>query len=111
MYEMSLDEKSILEEIKSRLQNVYNPKLIYLFGSYAWGTPEQHSDIDIAVIVEESDEKSYKRVQVGLKELWSIEKPIDLLVYTINEFKEKSGHPSTLQYKIEQKGVKLYEAL
>lgn len=111
MFEMNSYEKSMIEDIKLRLKNVYNPKLIYLFGSYAWGTPNQNSDIDIAVVVENSNEKSYKRVQIGLRELWSIKKPIDLIVYTTSEFREKVVHPSTLQYKIEHKGVKLYEAI
>ena len=107
---MTLSEKNLLEDIKSRLKIIYDPKQIYLFGSYAWGHPNEKSDIDIAVIVEQSVEKSYKRVHVGLKELWSIKKPIDLLVYTVNEFQVKKDHPSTLQYKIVSKGIKLYEA-
>lgn len=57
MYEMNLAEKSMIEEIKTRLKNIYDPKLIYLFGSYAWGSPDQNSDMDIAVVVENSNEK------------------------------------------------------
>ncbi len=111
MTEMSLIDKDILYEIAERLKKVYHPKRIYLFGSYAWGAPTKESDMDIAVIIEQSNEKSYKRVQAGLRELWSIPKPIDLLVYTEEEFNEKSSHPSTLQYQIKNKGKNLYEAV
>jgi len=103
-------KETILEEIKSRLSNLYHPKIIYIFGSFAWGTPNASSDLDIAVIIEASDEKPYKRIQRGVGVLWDINQSIDLLVYTKNEFYSRALHPSTLQHKIENKGIKIYEA-
>ncbi len=29
----------LIEIVKSRLIGTYNPKVIYLFGSFAWGNP------------------------------------------------------------------------
>jgi predicted nucleotidyltransferase len=110
MTEMNIAEKNILEEIISRLRILYHPKTIYLFGSYAWGNPHKESDFDIAVIIGSSDEKPYKRIQRGIKELWDIKKSIDLLVYTEKEFHLRAVHPSTLQHRIEEKGIKIYEA-
>ncbi|HBM16824.1 MAG TPA: DNA polymerase III subunit beta [Lentisphaeria bacterium] len=78
-----------LQEIKNRLISVYKPETIYLFGSYAWGNPDKNSDVDLAVIVEKSNEKSYRRTQSGALALWDIKLPIDLLVYTRDEFNEK----------------------
>ena len=100
----------IIEEIKNRLVGLYHPAIIYLFGSYAWGKPGKDSDLDIAVIVKESEEKPYRRVQKGSLALWDIKIPIDLLVFTIAEFKEKAQYRSTLQYQINQKGKIIYEA-
>ncbi len=31
--------------------------MIYLFGSYAWGNPDDESDLDLLVIMKASDEK------------------------------------------------------
>lgn len=99
-----------LEEVKNRLLKVYNPEAIYLFGSFAWGTPGENSDLDIAVILDQSIDKPYKRVQQGLTELWNIKQAIDLLIYTSVEFYDRATHPSTLQHKILKNGIKIYEA-
>ena len=98
-----------LQEIKNRLISVYKPETIYLFGSYAWGNPDRNSDVDLAVIVKESPEKSYLRTQKGSLALWDIKLPIDLLVYTHDEFMEKLKYRSTLQYKIKKDGRVIYE--
>jgi predicted nucleotidyltransferase len=37
-----------------RLREALSPIAIYFFGSYAYGTPAPHSDIDLLVIVEDS---------------------------------------------------------
>ena len=50
--------KEVLEEVKNRLVQAYNPVAIYLFGSYAWGVPTEDSDLDLLVVVDESEEKS-----------------------------------------------------
>ncbi|MFA7230192.1 MAG: nucleotidyltransferase domain-containing protein [Victivallaceae bacterium] len=110
MFEINTVNEKVFEEIKKRLVDVYHPTLIYIFGSHAWGTPDAVSDIDIAVIVEESNESAYLRPQKGTLSLWDIKYPIDLLVFTSSEFYSKANHPSTLQNKILKQGYKLYEA-
>ncbi len=72
-------------------------------------TPDNDSDLDIAVIISKSNEKTYKRVQIGTLALLDIKKPIHLLVYTASEFNENINHSSTLQNKMLYKGVSLYE--
>jgi hypothetical protein len=36
--------QTVIEEVKRRLIEVYDPAKIYLFGSYAWGVPHEESD-------------------------------------------------------------------
>ncbi len=55
--------------IKDKLIEAYLPKKIYLFGSYAWGEPNEDSDLDLIIVVEESNEKFYKRPRIGYKAL------------------------------------------
>jgi predicted nucleotidyltransferase len=99
-----------LKEITSRLIKIYKPEEIYLFGSYAWGTPGKNSDIDLFIIVEKSDLDRAERIRVGLRALLDLNIPVDILVYTKDEVEEKKNHPSTLTHKILTRGVKLYEA-
>jgi len=46
--------KPIIEEFKTRLRELYGKKLnnIILYGSWARGDAKEHSDIDIAVLLE-----------------------------------------------------------
>lgn len=102
-------QRDIIKTIKERLVNAYNPSVIYLFGSYAWGTPDEQSDFDLLVVVEKSDEKRYKRALKGINALTGLRIAKDILVYTITEFERLSDDVSTLCYKIKKEGIKLYE--
>ncbi|MCH8913691.1 MAG: nucleotidyltransferase domain-containing protein [Planctomycetes bacterium] len=35
-----------------RLRDALSPVAIYFFGSYLYGTPSRHSDIDLLVVIE-----------------------------------------------------------
>jgi len=70
----------IVDEIAHRFVTVYNPRSIYLFGSYAWGDPKSDSDLDFLVIVESSDDSYSRRVLAGIRALKGIVFPVDLLV-------------------------------
>jgi len=101
--------KEILEDIKNRLVKAYNPVAIYLFGSYAWGTPNEESDLDLLVVVETSNEKSYERPITGYRALRGLELIAkDLIVQTKEEFERRSREITTLEYKIKKDGELLY---
>lgn len=101
--------KDVLEDIKKRLIIAYNPVAIYLFGSYAWGTPDEESDLDLLIIVDKSEEKSFRRPLVGYKALRGLELiSKDLIIETKEEFEQRSREVSTLEYKIKKCGELLY---
>ncbi len=101
---------ALIGAVKDRLIEAYKPKIIYLFGSLAWGDPDEQSDIDLLIVVKSSDEKSYKRSLRGIESLSGMKIAKDIIVYTEAEFEELSSDVSTLCYKISQEGIKLYEA-
>ena len=100
--------KEKIEEVKKRLVEVYNPLAIYIFGSYAWGNPTEDSDLDLLVVVDSSDEKSYKRPVKGHHVLFGLEISKDIIVYTRDEFEKSSNDITTLCYKIKNEGEKVY---
>lgn len=100
--------ETTIEEIKNRLIKVYDPLTIYLFGSYAWGMPDEDSDLDFLVIVEQSDQKRHKRGKSGYLALWGLDVSKDILVYTKQEFEEKVSDPSSFIQKIVKQGKLLY---
>ncbi len=101
----------IIETVKDRLIKAYNPRALYLFGSFAWGKPDDQSDLDLLVVVDKSDEKPYKRPIRGIEALFGLGIANDLIVFTKDEFDRLASDVSTLCYKIKQEGVKLYEAI
>jgi predicted nucleotidyltransferase len=101
-------DKSTLEEVKRRLIEAYNPVAIYVFGSYAWGTPTEESDLDLLVVIDESDEKSYKRPVVGYRALRGLDISKDLIVKTKDEFENSASNITTLVYKIKKSGKLIY---
>ena len=46
------DALNIARKFASAIRSIYNPKQIFLFGSYVKGTNREESDIDIAVILD-----------------------------------------------------------
>lgn len=102
-------EESI-DIIKDRLVSAYRPVAIYIFGSRAWGSPSRESDIDIAIIINKSEEKFYKRPILAYHALKGLMISKDILVFTSDEFNELSSEPASLCHMIKEKGIKLYEA-
>jgi predicted nucleotidyltransferase len=100
--------KETIDEVKNRLVKTYNPVAIYLFGSYAWGTPTEDSDLDLLIVVDTSDERAIKRSLHGYKALWGLEIAKDILVYTSDEFKTSSQKEASLPHKIKHYGKVIY---
>ncbi|KKQ11333.1 MAG: Nucleotidyltransferase domain protein [candidate division TM6 bacterium GW2011_GWF2_36_6] len=100
--------KETIEEVKNRLVKTYDPIAIYLFGSYAWGSPSEDSDLDLLIIVDKSDEKSFDRPRPGQRALFGLGISKDLIVYTKDEFDEYSRNVTTLCHKIKNDGKVLY---
>lgn len=100
--------QDVIREMVDRLVDVYNPLEIYLFGSYAWGNPDAESDVDFLIVVENSDQKRYKRPLIGYEVLHDMHVPNDLMVYTKEEFDERAHNVTTLVYKIKTEGQQIY---
>lgn len=100
--------KEMLEEVKNRLIRTYDPVSIYLFGSYAWGSPTEDSDLDLLIVVEKSKEKPYERPVIGHRALRGLGISKDIIVYTKKEFDSKTGDVTTLGYKVKKNGKVLY---
>ena len=107
-----LISKSKIETAVSKLVEAYKPATeeIYLFGSYAWGSPDQNSDLDFLVIVSDSDIKPYKRPVKGIRALRGMKIPKDIIVYTQEEFEKLKQDKGSFCYKIIKEGEKVYEA-
>jgi predicted nucleotidyltransferase len=102
--------QEIVDKVKERLIKLYNPVEIYLFGSYAWGKPDEESDLDLLIIVESCDPKDrYTAMAAGHKALLDLRNlGKDILILTKKEFDELSHDHTRMFYRIKHKGKKIY---
>jgi len=79
---MKTIDPTLLKEITQRLAAEFQPEQIILFGSHAWGTPTEDSDIDLMVIVPESELSPVQRAIRAHRSLSGLNISKDILVKT-----------------------------
>ena len=100
---MKEDLQAELKEITHRLVEELKPEKIILFGSYAWGTPNEDSDLDLLVIISQSDESPTRRATKAYRCLRGLPMPKDILVYTREEVeKSRKVHASLISQVLEE---------
>ncbi len=98
-----------IEVLKNTLKKKFAVKQILVFGSHAYGVPDEESDIDLCVITNLDDRRKIDIIREIRRELIDlISNPLDILVYSEKEFKERAGLSSTLEHKILTNGIKVY---
>jgi len=106
--QQQLDEK--LDQIVACVRTVLEPSAIYLFGSYAYGTPCSGSDIDLLVVVEDSSLRAHARDALAYRAVGAIGVSKDIQVYTRQEFEERAALPISFERTIKEKGRLIYAA-
>lgn len=102
-------DDAILQEMTGRLVAEFDPEQIILFGSHAWGVPTEDSDIDLYVVVPESDERPFARMRRALACLEGLRVPKDVLVRTRRETEKYRWVHASLESQVLEKGRVLYE--
>ena len=100
-----------IQEATKRLVEAYDPVAIYLFGSYAWGEPNEDSDLDLMVILSDSSEVVFSTHKKGKLALRDLKIDNDLIVANKHYFDKTASKSSTLEYKIKNEGKRLYGTL
>ena len=96
----------IKDEIVKALAPI-NPEKIILFGSFAYGTPNKDSDLDICVIKKDYKNKWQDKLKIR-KLLNNIKIPIDILNPKIDEYEFYSKEINSVYYDIETQGEVLW---
>ena len=76
--------EEILTEIVRRIVTALHPEKVVLFGSYAYGTPSDHSDVDLLVMLE-TDARAADRYLAVSRLIRSRPFPLDIVVKTPDE--------------------------
>ncbi len=82
MFKKNVDKK--INKMVREIVKEYQPEKIILFGSYAWGKPNEDSDVDL-FILKNTDKPRLERERELRKSLFSSDFPLDIIVYTPKE--------------------------
>ena len=98
--------RTAIRRFARRLGERFDPERIILFGSYAYGTPDADSDVDLLVIMPASSE-----VNQAIRMTLAFEPPfpLDLIVRTPAKIKRRLAEGSRFLEEIVQRGIVVYE--
>jgi predicted nucleotidyltransferase len=105
---MSNVPPELLKGVVDRLVQGLHPDRIYLFGSHARGQAREDSDIDLLVVVSDSDLPRHRREALSYDLLWGLKTPVDVIVLTQAEFQQASRVKTSLVSTVRAEGEMLY---
>ena len=103
------DLKQNLDEISRIIAQTVPVESIYLFGSYAYGTPNINSDLDLYLVFkDELPMRELDAINAFRKAIRPAKKgPVDIIGSKNNYFQNHKIY-ATLERKIAREGIKLY---
>lgn len=109
-------ENKYIQQLKTNLSKI-DPYLVLLFGSYAYGTPDLDSDLDVFVVLnDQSMPVTFKEKQELYLKVSSLTRPvakqipIDLMVFTLPMFEQFKLANTNFSEEILTKGIVIYES-
>lgn len=102
-------DKEIIEEIVRRIVPVASPTRIILFGSHARGDADEDSDVDLLVVVEETDSRRELAIKV-MEALGDLTIPTDIIVTTDDIIDRYSKVPGVIYEVATSEGKVVYAA-
>jgi predicted nucleotidyltransferase len=97
-----------IDDLAARIVSSYKPEKIILFGSYAYGTPSEDSDLDLLVVLPFKGRSIYKSMEI--LETVHPTLPIDLIVRTPEQLATRLALHDFFLQEVVLKGKVLYEA-
>lgn len=101
-------EQNRIVELAERIARDYHPERIVLFGSHAYGTPTEDSDVDLLVVLPFEGSHAQKAVEMRRRIRASF--PLDLLARTPEQVRWRVQQGDFFLREILEKGKVLYES-
>lgn len=89
----------------------FHPEQVILFGSYAYGNPDENSDVDLLVIGDCPESPLKRRIEIR-DAWWKMPRkehllPFDLVVTTPKTHKDRQEHSAGFYTTVLEKGLRL----
>ena len=105
---LQMISEETIKEAARRLVDKFHPKRIILFGSYARGTANVHSDVDLLVICPIKKGRNKLAFEMDM-ELWGLEMARDIIILTPDEFERDKYIPGTIARPAWKEGKVMYD--
>ena len=102
---VSLEE---IQRVCDEIVEKFHPEKIILFGSYASGTQNEHSDVDILIVMEH--ERSPMASAINILRAVKPRFGTDLIVHSPQEFAERLSMGDYFLRSVQKTGKVLYES-
>jgi predicted nucleotidyltransferase len=95
-----------IQRFARRIAERFDQDKIILFGSFAYGTPHQDSDVDLLVVM-----PAYNEINQSIRITLAFERefPLDLIVRTPGRLRRQLARGDSFLEEITSKGLVLYE--
>ena len=107
--DFSPEVQAELDKLTGLIVNAVPVDRIYLFGSYADGTPRKDSDLDLYVVLK--DEVQMRALDAGLQIRLAIARkksmPVDIIAKKKEDFESRLDD-ITLERKVNRDGIRIY---
>jgi predicted nucleotidyltransferase len=97
-----------IQKIAAQIVTHFCPQKVILFGSYAYGSPTEDSDVDLLVIMETEEQPLYTAAHIAAAVDHPF--PLDIVVYTPSKFEASLNRRGVFATEVLRKGVILHEA-
>lgn len=101
--------REMIQDIVQRIAVGYSPQKVILFGSYAYGEPDEDSDIDLLVI-KDTEKRPIERWMEVKRLLRDRNRSVSVspLVYTVREIEDRLAIKDLFIKEVLEKGEVLY---
>jgi len=103
-----MNNKEDINKLVKKISQTLKVEKIILFGSYAYGNPNEDSDIDLCIITNVNKRKLELKWKIRRALIPVCTHPLDILVYTEKDFKERAEFHFTMEHEILNEGITLY---
>lgn len=98
-----------IQQMANQIVAAFKPERIILFGSYARGTADEHSDVDLLVLLKEAPPPGRRGAPIRRMLARDFHFPIDVVVRTVQGFAAWQNVPGSLAREVSREGRVLYE--
>lgn len=106
---MTEETKKELSELTELICKAVDLNSLYLFGSFAYGTPGADSDFDLYMVIPDDSIRPLDAMtKAGLAIARTQKRPIDLLAGRKKDFEMRRDSIGFIEKEVFEKGIKLY---